>query len=281
MKEEVLPGLEFAVNACGQIFKVLALVYLFRALVEEVLKKPYRNLFQQHNYSQHKLIVSASFLSTMVHDLKNPLANIRALCQLSKIAKTEEKREANLNKIINNVDQLTDMLNKIMDTIREDKFIECDLENVISEVIEEIRPVCVTRDIQLTYQLDKDIPVLLERSMFKRAIYNILKNAIDAIEESGKLSIYLEKKWNKALVIIKDNGPGIPEEIQGSLFQPFVSSKGTGLGLYMVDFTITQIHKGKVWFDTFKGKGTTFYIELPLLKNNPIFNMGTYLLGRS
>ena len=75
----------------GQIFKVLALVYLFRALVEEVLKKPYRNLFQQHNYSQHKLIVSASFLSTMVHDLKNPLANIRALCQLSKIAKTEEK----------------------------------------------------------------------------------------------------------------------------------------------------------------------------------------------
>lgn len=217
----------------------------------------------------------------MVHDLKNPLANIRALCQLSKIAKTEEKREVNLNKIINNVDQLTDMLNKIMDTIREDKFIECDLENVISEVIEEIRPVCVTRDIQLTYQLDKDIPVLLERSMFKRAIYNILKNAIDAIEESGKLRIYLEKKWNKALVIIKDNGPGIPEEIQGSLFQPFVSSKGTGLGLYMVDFTITQIHKGKVWFDTFKGKGTTFYIELPLLKNNPIFNMGTYLLGRS
>ena len=75
------------------------------------------------------------------------------------------------------------------------------------------------------------------------------------------------------MVIIKDNGPGIPEEIQGSLFQPFVSSKGTGLGLYMVDFTITQIHKGKVWFDTFKGKGTDSYIELPLLKNNPIFNI--------
>lgn len=265
----------------GHIVKVIALIYIYKALVEGILKKPYNNLFQQYTYSQNKLIASASLLTTMVHDLKNPLSNIRALSQLGKIAKTNEKKEAYFTKIIKNVDQLNEMLNKIMGSISGEKFIVYELGNIIEEVVEEIRPVCSTKNIKLFYEIDETIPVLLEKSMFKRAIYNILMNGINAMGDNGRLDLFIERRWNNAMIIIKDNGPGIPESIQESIFQPFVTSNGTGLGLYMVNYTITNIHKGKIWFDTEKGRGTTFYIELPLLNNNSKYSIGSLVLKKN
>jgi len=94
---------------------------------------------------------------------------------------------------------------------------------------------------------------------------NLIENAILVLKDGGTIKIHIKDKGDRVLISVNDNGPGIPEEIRKSLFQPFVFHRkdGTGLGLYMVQHAITEVHKGEIWFDSELGKGTTFYVSLP------------------
>ena len=119
-----------------------------------------------------------------------------------------------------------------------------------------------------------------------QVIMNILSNAIDALEESNKGRSLPEITANpniiriethhqnleKVMIIIADNGGGIPPEIQNRLFDPFFTTKpvgkGTGLGLSISYQIITEKHGGKLWFESALGQGTKFVIELPVIINN-------------
>ena len=100
---------------------------------------------------------------------------------------------------------------------------------------------------------------------------NMLVNAADAIMETGewgciKISTYLE--GNKVVVSISDTGCGIPESHKDNIFNPFFTTKevgkGTGQGLSMAQKVIIDKHKGKLDFTSEEGKGTTFFIRLPI-----------------
>jgi two-component system sensor histidine kinase AtoS len=93
---------------------------------------------------------------------------------------------------------------------------------------------------------------------------NILINAAQAVEINGKIEISSEKGSDGLALKIKDNGCGIPEDMQDKIFKPFFTTKttGTGLGLAMVKRVI-EAHAGKIFFESDPG-GTLFVIELPL-----------------
>jgi len=97
---------------------------------------------------------------------------------------------------------------------------------------------------------------------------NILSNAIQAIPDKGviKITTFTDEKNHNFVITIKDNGTGIPEEIQDKIFEPFFTTKeagkGTGLGL-SISYGIIQQHKGNIEFKTKKGEGTEFIISLP------------------
>jgi two-component system nitrogen regulation sensor histidine kinase NtrY len=109
-----------------------------------------------------------------------------------------------------------------------------------------------------------------DKSQLVRVLANILSNAVQAIpdDRSGLVTVSLEKQDDKALIIFKDNGNGIDEEIVDKIFQPYFTTKtsGTGLGLAMTK-KIIEFWKGRIWFETEKDKGTIFYIQLPLEEN--------------
>ncbi len=96
---------------------------------------------------------------------------------------------------------------------------------------------------------------------------NIIHNALQAMKNKGRLFIQTSVENNNVLVCIQDTGGGIPKEVQDRVFDAFFTTKsagqGSGLGL---DITkkIIEKHNGKIWFDSLGGKGTTFFIELPL-----------------
>lgn len=96
---------------------------------------------------------------------------------------------------------------------------------------------------------------------------NLIHNAIQAMKGKGKLFVSTKKQENNVLISIQDTGGGIPKEIQDKIFDAFFTTKvvgeGSGLGL---DITkkIVEKHDGKIWFETEEGKGTTFFIELPV-----------------
>ena len=111
------------------------------------------------------------------------------------------------------------------------------------------------------------LKVFADKSQIVRVLTNILGNAVQAIpdEKDGLVTVSLQKQNANALIIFKDNGNGIEEEIVEKIFQPYFTTKssGTGLGLAMTK-KIIEFWKGRIWFETEKNKGTIFYIQLPL-----------------
>ena len=98
---------------------------------------------------------------------------------------------------------------------------------------------------------------------------NLIHNAIQAMNGKGKLTVSTQMKENKVLVSIQDTGSGIPQNIQDKIFDAFFTTKpigeGSGLGLDITRKIIDK-HNGKIWFETEENIGTTFFIEIPILK---------------
>ncbi|MDX1406771.1 MAG: HAMP domain-containing sensor histidine kinase, partial [Saprospiraceae bacterium] len=123
-------------------------------------------------------------------------------------------------------------------------------------------------DIQL-YVPIQDIYVFADRNQVVRVLNNVIKNAIQAIpdDKRGNINISLEKRRDKALIIIKDNGTGISDEMKDKVFRPNFTTKssGTGLGL-AISANIVETFNGRIYFETEEGKGTKFFVEIPLMK---------------
>jgi signal transduction histidine kinase len=129
-------------------------------------------------------------------------------------------------------------------------------------------------------QLDEALPLVpCLLSQFNQAILNILVNAAHTIGDvvgenpgvKGRIVIRTRREGDEVEVPISDNGKGIPEEIRDRLFEPFFTTKevgkGTGQGLTLAHAIITKEHKGKIWFESKVGRGTTFFLRLPLTES--------------
>ncbi|MEO0472331.1 MAG: HAMP domain-containing sensor histidine kinase, partial [Bacteroidota bacterium] len=120
-----------------------------------------------------------------------------------------------------------------------------------------------------------DIPkepfwVFADRDQLSRSFNNIIKNALQAIETNGILHISMRVEDMTAFIEIKDNGKGIPEEIQQKVFEPSFSTKNSGMGLGLaIVRRIIEHANGRIRFESIEGVGTTFYIQLPAAMVEP------------
>lgn len=123
--------------------------------------------------------------------------------------------------------------------------------------------------VQIRYRSDKacKAEVNADREQLSRAIINLIRNGIQAVPENkkAKIEIWVEKRDNKAIIAVKDNGTGIPVELRDKLFTPSFTTKtsGMGLGLAIVK-NIVENFSGKIWFETELKKGTTFFLQIPI-----------------
>lgn len=115
--------------------------------------------------------------------------------------------------------------------------------------------------------LPQQVLIDADRTHINRLFTNLIQNAIQAVPENeiAQISVEEEMHDNKLLVKVTDNGLGIPDEMRSKIFTPNFTTKtsGTGLGLAMCKGIVEQAH-GRIWFETEAGKGTTFFVELPL-----------------
>ena len=117
---------------------------------------------------------------------------------------------------------------------------------------------------------DKNIPIIYaDQNKLRQVIINLLENSQDALKEinNPEIKIFIKKKVNEVELVIEDNGSGIPDEIIGRIFEPYVTSKktGTGLGLAVVNKIIEE-HAGKIKIDRIKNSGTRVTIMLRIGK---------------
>jgi signal transduction histidine kinase len=119
-------------------------------------------------------------------------------------------------------------------------------------------------DFEFTNKADPELPVKMNAGLFQGVVTNILKNAIEAMQGAGKITILIERIQRNVKLSISDNGPGISEEVAGSLFSKGITSKeaGSGLGLYSAKETI-KAFAGDIRVFSPTGRGATFEITLP------------------
>jgi signal transduction histidine kinase len=126
-------------------------------------------------------------------------------------------------------------------------------------------------------QLATDLPLVpCHAGEFNQVILNLLVNAAHAIRQvvgdgsqtKGTITVITRRDGDSVEILIQDTGSGIPEAIRPRIFEPFFTTKavgeGTGQGLALAHSVVVRRHGGKIWFETEVGKGTTFFIRLPL-----------------
>jgi signal transduction histidine kinase len=121
------------------------------------------------------------------------------------------------------------------------------------------------REILLKCTAPENVPdVFLDTQQMEQVFFNLLKNAMDAVSNQGKIGVTITVDDTSVAVSILDNGVGIPETLLGRIFDPYVTTqtKGSGLGL-MVVRRIVQAHGGTIGWASHEGEGACFTVRLP------------------
>src|SRR5690606_29931344 len=120
------------------------------------------------------------------------------------------------------------------------------------------------------HSTEKEILTVMDRTQLIRVITNLVKNAIQAIDENNttpKVIVCIEKQDDEILISVKDNGKGISIENKNRIFEPKFTTKTSGMGLGLgIIKNIIESYKGTIWFESEIGKGTTFYVKFPVYK---------------
>jgi signal transduction histidine kinase len=143
---------------------------------------------------------------------------------------------------------------------------EVSLHDLVGEIAELARPQAEASKIRLSVSENGDsADVRVDRDLVKQAFLNVVVNAIEAMPEGGELRFESSTNHETAEIRISDTGPGIPPDLREKIFRLYFTTKkeGSGIGLAMT-FRIVQLHDGTIDFTSEPGKGTTFFIRLPI-----------------
>lgn len=211
----------------------------------------------------------------VAHELNNPLNNISLRAEIvnKEIRKFSDERLSNyVQDIVMQSERAHNIINNLLDFARARKSAEMEKQDIVRIVNDSLN--LVASQLRITnIKLNKDIPersffVNGNRSKLEQILISIITNAIQAMKDSGTLTVSVSPDANKNMLIkISDTGKGIPETDLKNIFEPFFTTKppgeGTGLGL-AVTLTLVTEHKGEIDVESKAGEGTTFTIKLPL-----------------
>jgi signal transduction histidine kinase len=207
--------------------------------------------------------------SALVHDFAQPVTVISAHTEFLALGGNEEERKQELNSIREGVRRIQTMMREVLEFAKGEVRIEKTATNVgslLHEVATQSKPVAQSAGVKLLVVPGYEGDWMLDYHRTSRALGNLVRNAAAAMSPTGGGTIKLRSlRENGSLRLeVEDDGPGIPDEIRHSLFEPFVSRgkrEGTGLGLAIVK-NIAESQGGRVAIDTSSGH-TVFAMELP------------------
>jgi PAS domain S-box-containing protein len=227
--------------------------------------------------------IKTVFLRMVAHDLRSPLTYMQGYLTILPLAgDLNEKQQESLGKIISGLRQITELTERLHHLSRLQFGEEAELELVLVDVEEMIEEICqqqdpLIREKKATVNIDAEekLPLLLADGMlYRQGVMNLINNALKYTPEGETVTIRAYKKDGDAITVaVSDNGIGVREEDQAQLFEAFYRvphregdpkrPRGTGLGLALVR-AIAEAHDGTVGAESEFGKGSTFWITLPI-----------------
>lgn len=274
------------------LYNLIALITGFLAEKLQKEKEKYRKtaeyleekleeveLLEEQLIRSGKLQALGEMTAGLAHEIKNPLASIKGTTEIINDEIPENSPKQKLITIQKKeFSRLLSLLDRFLSFAKPQKvdMSDINLENIISYAINLIETQIKRGNIEILFKKPSEHFVIRgNNEKLAQVLINFLLNAVEAIEDSGRIELRLSKqkrgRHNFVSLAISDNGKGIPEEIREKIFNPFFTTKnsGTGLGLSIAARIVEQ-HKGFIEIlETPDKKGTTFSLNFPFSSMKP------------
>lgn len=237
-------------------------------------------VLQDIREERHEKTRHAEFVSSVCHELKTPMAGIKAYIELLMDGDVEDAAEQQqLYRFIDGqVDRLTRLVNNMLNLARIESGVikvqrdDCELNSLLQKAVEVIEPTAEEKQITVLSELSEMyIPVHVDPDLFGQAVINLLSNAVKYTPSGGEVRLRSRMDENAAVIEVRDTGMGIPEHSLPHLFERFYrvpenskAAAGTGLGLALVHYIVTNIHNGEITVASKVNEGSCFTITVPL-----------------
>lgn len=223
--------------------------------------------------------VRRDFISNLSHELRTPLASLSAVLETLQDGALDDPPAACrfVGRAALEVGTMTQMVEELLELARIEsgkvpfQFVPAPLEPIVVGVVERLRRSAEQKQLRIDIDLPANLPdILIDPPRIEQVVSNLLHNAIKFSYENGKITLRVAQvDADTVQLSVKDQGIGIPREHLERIFERFYKSdrarteRGTGLGLAIAKH-IVQAHRGKIWAKSRDGKGSTFFVQLPI-----------------
>jgi len=226
--------------------------------------------------------LKADFVSLSSHQLRTPLSAIKWYSEIllsGRAGKLNQKQRDYLLEIQRSNERAIALVNDLLQVsrVQEGKLhldlSEIDLACLVEDVVQSHRALMVNNDISFHSEIvNGPLPkLLIDKVKIRRVVETLLINAIKYTPRGGRIQVRLKQDGDQVVFSISDSGIGIPVDQQKQVFEKFfrgtnavkVQPDGTGLGLFIAH-SLIEAHKGRIWFESQEGAGSTFFFSLPV-----------------
>lgn len=203
----------------------------------------------------------------IAHEIRNPLTGISLLLDdlHDNAARGTEDREM-IRKAVEEIDRVERLINALLNysSPARVEFRESDLNQVVTDTVLLMRRPAFKSGVSIELTCGAISSFRFDPEKIKQALLNIIRNALEAMQSGGSITIVTLVSQENAVIKISDTGPGISEHELPLIFEPFFTRKGAGTGLGLsITQRIIEEHHGRIHVESIQGKGTDFTIELP------------------
>ncbi|MBM2818263.1 MAG: Phosphate regulon sensor protein PhoR (SphS) [Parcubacteria group bacterium] len=272
--------LEYSVtDKSGQVFDYQIIKITLNKERGEILK-----IIRDVTRSKYLDRMKTEYVTIMSHKFLTPLTNIKWSADSLLSGEIDAKRkEENVKNILSNAERLVKLTSYLLNIAEIEEglfgynFEKLDMNAVIEDVIQNYSEESRKKGVKIIYHKPKEDSYFVrgDKNKLNVAVSNYLDNSIKYTPQGGKVEILMEESGSELKVSVADSGIGISPESVQSLFSKFfrderaraVHTEGSGIGLFIVK-NIIEEHGGKVGYSAGDGKGSTFFLTLPLYKEN-------------
>jgi signal transduction histidine kinase len=222
--------------------------------------------------------LKSEFVATVSHDLRSPLTLMRGYAtMLEMVGELNDKQVDYVRKIVSGVESMTRLVGNLLDLGRIEAGVDLQVEmmnvqDLVERVTGALQLQATQKRVQLTAEIQQGVAMVdADQALLQQALNNLVENAIKYTDPGGKVAVRVSPGVDSVIFAVEDTGIGIAPVDIPRLFEKFFRGaqhdgkklSGSGLGLAIVK-SIALRHGGKVWVESLLGKGSTFYVSIPL-----------------
>jgi len=220
------------------------------------------------------------FIDLVSHQIRTPITNVKWNLEFLSQENLTQKQEKYVDRLIESVEKITSLVNdfvylsRLEQSKKELILKKTDVKKVISDIIRDFEIFASSKNIKFHFSNNGENKFCkTDQKKIKIILNNIIENSLKYSDENSRVKIDLFNKRKNLIIKIEDSGCGIEVESQPHIFDKFyrangaqkISADGTGVGLYISKILLKEL-RGEIWFESEKGKGSSFFVSLPIFK---------------